>query len=377
MMNMENEHRSESPRVSRWAGVLTAFVLFVSGIGVGYLFTDPGPVDDSDEAPQSIDTTFEGAATTTTTAPRTVNTDPLLDSTTGEPIADVVEAVLPSVVQIEVGGLTQRGVGTGVIFEESGLIMTAAHVVDGASEVTVRLSDGNKYAGTVLGSNVENDIAVIEIDAEGLTAAPLSLEDKPRPGTLAIAVGSPWGLDSTVTSGIVSAVDRAITSQQGVPRVMLQTDASINPGNSGGPLVDREGRVIGINVSIFSTSGANDGVGFAVPIDRAFRVANAIVDGRPFESGFLGVRLENRDDLTAGAVITEVTVGSAAERVGLEVGDVVLEVNGVPIADFIDLAAQVRGYEPGDVIELVLEREDGLETITVELGSRPVETQEG
>src|SRR5665811_1558531 len=153
MMNMENEHRSESPRVSRWAGVLTAFVLFVSGIGVGYLFTDPGPVDDSDEAPQSIDTTFEGAATTTTTAPRTVNTDPLLDSTTGEPIADVVEAVLPSVVQIEVGGLTQRGVGTGVIFEESGLIMTAAHVVDGASEVTVRLSDGNKYAGTVLGSN--------------------------------------------------------------------------------------------------------------------------------------------------------------------------------------------------------------------------------
>lgn len=376
MMNMEHEHRSESRRASRWAGVLTAFVLFVSGIGVGYLFTEPGPTDGT-EVPQSIDTSFAGEATTTTTIPRTVNTDPLMDSTTGEPIADVVEAVLPSVVQIEVGGLTQRGVGTGVIFDESGLIMTAAHVVDGVSDVTVRLSDGNKYEGAVLGANVENDIALIEIDAEGLTAAPLALDDKPRPGTLAIAVGSPWGLDSTVTSGIVSAVDRAIPSQQGVPRVMLQTDASINPGNSGGPLVDREGRVIGINVSIFSTSGANDGVGFAVPIDRAYRVARAIIDGRPFESGFLGVRLENRDDLTAGAVITDVTEGSAADRVGLEVGDVVLEVNGVPIADFLDLAAQVRGYEPGDVIELVLEREDGLETITVELGSRPAETQEG
>ena len=340
MTGMDNDSRPGA--VTRWATLLTGLVLFLAGIGIGWLFTEPGPGDGL-EAPTAIDTTFDQSNSSTTTLPDTVSVDPAVDGLMGEPIADVAEATLPAVVQIEITGLNGGGgVGTGVIFDETGLIMTAAHVVDGASTVTVRLSDGNKFEGTVLGSDEENDIAVISIDAAGLTAAPLALENKPRPGTLAIALGSPWGLDSTVTSGIVSAVDRAIVNRTGTPRVMLQTDASINPGNSGGPLLDREGRVIGINVSIYSTSGANDGVGFAVPIDRAYRVARAIIDGRPFVSGFLGVKVENAEDLTAGAVISEVTEGSAAADAGLVIGDVVLEVNGVPIADFIDLAAQVR-----------------------------------
>ena len=376
MTNMETETRRGA--ATRWATLLTGLVLFLAGIGIGWLFTEPAPGDGAD-TPTAIDTTFEqSGSSTTTTLPDTVSVDPSVDGPTGEPIADVAEATLPAVVQIEITGLGGGGgVGTGVIFDESGLIMTAAHVVDGASSVTVRLSDGNKFEGTVLGSDEENDIAVISIDAPDLTAAPLALEDKPRAGTLAIALGSPWGLDSTVTSGIVSAVDRAIVNRSGTPRVMLQTDASINPGNSGGPLLDREGRVIGINVSIYSTSGANDGVGFAVPIDRAYRVARAIIEGRPFVSGFLGVKVENADDLTAGAVISEITPGTAAEDVGLVVGDVVLEVNGVPIADFVDLAAQVRAYEPGDTIELVVSRETGTETISVELGTNPADLQEG
>ena len=378
MMNMEHETRERST-AGRWATALTALVLFFSGVGVGWLFTDPG-TGDGLTAPTSIETIFEeDAPATTTTAPPSVATDPLISSPGEEPVAEVAEAVLPSVVQIEVRGLGQArgGVGTGVIYDESGHILTAAHVVEGVEDVVVRLADGNRYEGTVLGANEANDIAVIEIDAPGLTAAPLALEDKPRPGTLAVALGSPWGLDSTVTSGIVSAVDRAIPGQEGFPRLMLQTDASINPGNSGGPLVDRSGRVIGINVSIFSASGANDGVGFAVPIDRAYRVAQAITEGREFVSGFLGVRLENPDDLSAGAVITEVTPGTAAERVGLETGDVVLAVNDVPIADFLDLGAVVRSYEPGDVIDMLVERDGVTETITVELGTRPESSDEG
>lgn len=375
MTSMDSETRRGA--ATRWATLLTGLVLFLAGIGIGWLFTEPG--GDALDVPTAIDTTYEQpGSSTTTTLPDTVSVEPSVDGPRGEPIADVAEATLPAVVQIEITGLNGGGgVGTGVIFDETGLIMTAAHVVDGSSSVTVRLSDGNKFEGTVLGSDEENDIAVISIDAPDLTAAPLALEDKPRAGTLAIALGSPWGLDSTVTSGIVSAVDRAIVNQSGTPRVMLQTDASINPGNSGGPLLDREGRVIGINVSIYSTSGANDGVGFAVPIDRAYRVARAIIEGRPFVSGFLGVKVENADDLTAGAVISEITPGTAAEDAGLAVGDVVLEVNGVPIADFIDLAAQVRAYEPGDTIELVVSKATGTETIRVELGTNPDDVQQG
>lgn len=377
MMNMEHETRERST-AGRWATALTALVLFFSGVGIGWLFTDPGTGDES-TAPTSIDTTFEedAPATTTTTMPPSVATDPLIENPGQEPIADVAEAVLPSVVQIEVRGLGQGGVGTGVIYDEGGHILTAAHVVEGVENVVVRLADGNRYEGTVLGANEANDIAVVEIDAPDLTAAPLALDDKPRAGTLAVALGSPWRLDSTVTSGIVSAVDRVIRDPEGEPRLMLQTDASINPGNSGGPLVDRSGRVIGINVSIYSTSGANDGVGFAVPIERAYRVAQAITEGREFVSGFLGVRLGNPDDLSAGAVITEVTAGTAAERVGLETGDVVLAVNDVPIADLLDLAAVVRAYEPGDVIDMTVERDGTTETISVELGARPETTDEG
>ena len=222
----------------------------------------------------------------------------------------------------------------------------------------------------MLGGDSPNDIAVIDIDADGLVAAPLAIDDKPRPGSLAIALGSPWGLDSTVTSGIVSAVDRTLPGDDGFPRAMLQTDASINPGNSGGPLVDREGRVIGINVSIFSSSGANDGVGFAVPIDRAYRVAEAIVAGGDFVPGFLGVTLDLPADLRAGAVVISVTADTPAERAGIEVGDTVLQVNDVLIADPSDLAAQVRAYESGDSVTVVLERDGTVETLAIELGER-------
>lgn len=353
--------------------LITAIALFVSGIGIGWLFTEPVS-DESTATPDQVEASFVEPTATTAPLPDTgveVRTDPLVAVPGDEPVADVAEALLPSVVQIEVvsNGL-ERGVGTGVLYDASGLIMTAEHVVQGLDEVRVRLSDGNKVVGQIIGADAENDIAVISIDGGPYAAAPLALDDKPRPGSLAIALGSPWGLDSTVTSGIVSAVDRTILSSQGVPRSMLQTDASINPGNSGGPLVDRLGRVIGINVSIYSTSGANDGVGFAVPIDRAFRVSEALVAGGEFVSGFLGVRLDSTNDLSAGAVVSEVTPDTAAAAAGIETGDTVLSINGVPVAEPADLGAQVRAFEAGDTVELVVDRNGVVRTLVIELGAR-------
>jgi S1-C subfamily serine protease len=364
---------NQSRRAGRIATLLTAFALFVSGIGIGWLFTEPAPEEVS-ETPEEVAASFVEPTTSTTTLPSRdveVQTDPLVITPGDEPVADVAEALLPSVVQIEVvnNGI-ERGVGTGVIYDASGLVMTAEHVVAGLEEVRVRLSDGNKVVGQVVGQDANNDIAVIAIDGGPYVPAPLALDDKPRPGSLAIALGSPWGLDSTVTSGIVSAVDRTIVSGQGVPRSMLQTDASINPGNSGGPLVDRSGRVIGINVSIYSTSGANDGVGFAVPIDRAFRVSEALVAGGEFVAGFLGVRLDNTSDLSAGAVVAEVTPDTAAEAAGIRVGDTVLSINDVPVAEPADLGAQVRAFQAGDTVELEIDRNGSVETLVIELGAR-------
>ena len=199
-----------------------------------------------------------------------------------EPVADAAEVILPSVVHIQTGS----GIGSGVVYDE-GLVMTAAHVVGDAETVGIRFNDGEQVTGTVVGTAPEVDIAVIEVPRTDVTVADFDT-DKPRVGQMAIAVGSPWGLESTVTSGIVSAVDQTNCSFDTCSS-MVQTDAAINPGNSGGPLVDREGNVIGINVSIFSQSGANDGVGFAVPADIALAYAEAIVSGEPLETAFFGV----------------------------------------------------------------------------------------
>jgi S1-C subfamily serine protease len=291
-----------------------------------------------------------------------------------EPIADAAAVILPSVVQIQTGTGLESGVGSGVIYDAAGLILTAAHVVRGNETVTVRFADGEQVEGTVLGGTEGADVAVVQVDRTGLPAAELALDDDPRVGQLAIAVGSPWGLQGTVTSGIVSAVDQAIPSGASA-RAVLQTDAAINPGNSGGPLVDREGRVLGINVSIFSLSGANDGVGFAVPIDIAHDIAERLVAGEEIEGAFLGVSLEVVESGRAGAVIAKVTPGTAADEAGVEVGDLVVEIDGAPVPTREDLAAQVQTFRPGDTVDLVVIRDGEELTLTVTLGERPDEGQ--
>ncbi len=349
-------------RVLIW---LAALALFGAGIGIGWLVgTEPATETAGTAAVVTAETAPSGSIPET--APPT--TAPLVEGgSSAEPVADVAEALLPSIVQIQTSG----GIGSGVIYDSNGLILTAAHVVDGSRNVTVRLFDGDKLPGEVLGTDANDDIAVVRVDRKGLPAAPLALDEKPRVGQLAIALGSPWGLDSTVTAGVVSAVDRPLSDARGITRSMIQTDAPINPGNSGGALADRYGRVIGINVSIFSVTGANSGVGFAVPIDRAYEVAQAIVEGKRIEPAFLGVRGTDRAIGEGGALITEVMPGSAAEQAGIQVGDLVTSLDGEPITGIRDLAAAVRSRQPGDVVELEVVRDGETLTLQVELGAQP------
>jgi putative serine protease PepD len=285
-----------------------------------------------------------------------------------EPVADAAAVIMPSVVQIQAG----QGVGSGVIYDSNGLILTAAHVVEGVDTVTVRFADGEQVEGTVRGGTSGADVAVIEVDRTGLPAAELALDDDPQVGQMAIAVGSPWGLQGTVTSGIISAVDQAIP-QGTSARAVLQTDAAINPGNSGGPLVDRQGRVIGINVSIFSLSGANDGVGFAVPIDIAHDIAESIVAGEEIQTAYLGVSLGAVESGQGGALIDDVTAGTGADEAGLEVGDLVISIDGAPVQDGGDLAAQVQTHQPGDTVDLVIVRDGSEMTISVTMSERPAD----
>jgi S1-C subfamily serine protease len=348
----------EQRRPSGWLSAL----LFFGAVGLvvaGILLLHPG-------------TSTTGAAPeTTTTTSTTSTTTPTLDvaatSTVfgDEPVADAAEIILPSVVHIQ----TRTGVGSGVIYAD-GLVITAAHVVQSEETVGVRFTDGEQVNGTVLGMAAEVDIAVIQVDRDGLTPATF-VDSKPRVGQMAIAVGSPWGLESTVTAGIISAVDQTNCFFGGSCAAMVQTDAAINPGNSGGALVDRHGHVVGINVSIFTASGANDGVGFAVPANIATTYADAIVSGEPIETAFLGV---GGDDVTdegqAGAVITSVSPDSGAESAGLEVDDLIIGFDGVPILGIRDLIAQVRAHQPGGTVEVLILRDGEEITLTATLGVR-------
>jgi S1-C subfamily serine protease len=212
-----------------------------------------------------------GGQPSTTPAPQQPGSDP----SGSEPIADTAAKLLPSVVQIE----TSAGLGAGFIADPSGLILTAGHVVGTSSQVTVKLADGSTTPGTVVAVDTSIDTAVVSIQRSDLPALPLANSDQVRVGQIVIAVGSPFGLDQTVTNGIVSALGRSITTEAGPLSNLIQTDAPINPGNSGGPLSDQSGAIIGINTAIASQSGGSNGVGFAVPINEAASLLQSAKNG--------------------------------------------------------------------------------------------------
>ncbi|MGQ0617514.1 MAG: S1C family serine protease [Acidimicrobiia bacterium] len=343
----------------RWRAlfvVVLALAMLGGGFGLSQLVGSPSSSSDGNGLPAREET-----------AGPTPTVDP---SATEEPIAAVAAAVSPAVVQIETGD----GLGSGVIYDADGYILTAAHVLDGArSAVQVRLADGSTHRGEVLGADDGSDIAVVKIDGvDGLAVANLGVDVKLVVGQTAVAVGSPFGLDQTVTAGIVSAIDRPVQTPSGAID-MIQTDAPINPGNSGGPLADRKGRIIGINDAI-ATDGvgeSNAGVGFAIPIGTAMAVAERIVAGESVEFGYLGVTTQGSGSglIGEGAIVVRVEPGSPAAGAGIEEGDRITAVDGAAVRDQVDLAARIRGNQPGDQVTVTLNRDGDERDIDVTLGT--------
>ncbi len=335
------------------AAVLAVVLLLGAGFGIGQL---------RDRGSANASATGSSPGTPVVVAPSRIKAG-------DEPVAAVAKALLPAVVQLE----TDQGLGSGVVYDKNGFILTAAHVVQGASQVTVRLADGTKLTGRVLGTDSGTDIGVVKVDRNNLQPAALALKVPLQVGQTAVAIGSPFGLEGSVTSGVVSAVNRSLPTQGGSVFEVLQTDAPINPGNSGGALADREGRVIGINDSIRSESGGNEGVGFAVPIDIAAASAARIVQGKSSASGYLGVSGTDPTLGQAGALVNEVVNGGPAAKAGLQVGDLVVSINGKAVQGMDDLAAQVRILEPGQRVQLGIVRVGKQQTITATLTNRPNE----
>ncbi len=343
--------------VSFVAGGLIA----ASGFGAARLTT-------TSETTAAGTTPVSTVATTVPASSSNSETAPLVPPDVDEPAAFVAKTLGPSVVQIE----TSLGLGSGVIFGD-GLILTNNHVVAGARALRVQLADGRVLAGEVLGTDVNTDVGVVSVGpGEDLPIAPLATGEKAQVGQVAIAIGSPFDLQQSVTAGIVSAVDRPIQNNEQSVVAMIQTDAPINPGNSGGALADRRGRVIGINTAIQTDglSSANVGVGFAIPIDTAIRIADLLVAGEPIQPGFLGVRGDEPPGGEAGVRLTEVTTGSAAESAGLRVGDRVLSLDGAPVTQFPELAGLVLANQAGDTVSLEVIREGELVELDVTLGLR-------
>ncbi|MDQ3156860.1 MAG: trypsin-like peptidase domain-containing protein, partial [Actinomycetota bacterium] len=303
-------------------------------------------------------------------------------------VEKVAKSVLPSVVQINVKGSSESGSGTGIIISSDGQILTNNHVVEGAADsgtITVSFNDGSISRAEILGRDPVTDLAVIKAkDKSGLTPATLGSSNDLQVGQEVVAIGSPFGLESTVTSGIVSALNRPVSSSngsgddQGTVFPAVQTDAAINPGNSGGPLVDLDGRVVAINSAIRTngTSSADSGsigLGFAIPIDLAKNVSKHLVKGEKVEHARIGITVGNsveEDGITTiGAEIKDVTSGGAGDKAGLKKGDIVTALNGNAVNGADALVASIRGYEPGEKVELTYLRDGKKKTTDVTLSS--------
>ena len=277
-------------------------------------------------------------------------------------------------------GPQARGVGSGFIISSDGLILTNAHVVEDAAELVVRLADKREFKGKVLGADKLTDVAVVKIDAKDLPALRLGSSDKLRVGEWVAAIGSPFGLESSVTAGIVSAKSRNLPDDRLVP--FIQTDVAVNPGNSGGPLFNMAGEVVGINSQIFSTSGGYMGLSFAIPIDLAVKIKDQLVKDGKVSRGRLGVGIQGMDQALAetfglkspqGALVSKVEPGLAAAKAGLKEGDVILEFNGKPLKDSAELPALVAESSPGAEVKLKIWRDRAEKTLDLKVGAAEAE----
>ena len=277
------------------------------------------------------------------------------------------------------GGLPKRHVratGSGFIINANGYILTNNHVIDGATQVTVKLSDGRELPGKVLGRDPKTDIALLKIEASGLRVIPLGDSSASQVGEPVMAIGNPFGLEQTVTTGIVSATGRSIGA--GPYDDFIQTDASINPGNSGGPLINARGQAIGINTAIFSQSGGSVGIGFAIPVSLAKSVVTQLAESGKVTRGWLGVAIQpvtpdlaksfGRAD-NSGALVSAVTDGSPADKAGLKAGDIITEYDGRKLERAGDLPRAVAGTPVGHKVQVSVVRDGKPLTLTAGIGT--------
>jgi S1-C subfamily serine protease len=267
----------------------------------------------------------------------------------------------------------QEGVGSGVVYTNDGYIITNSHVAGEAIELTVTLSDGSEYPAKLVGADKNTDIAVIKIDAKDLKPANFTSIENVKVGEVAIALGSPFGLQKSVTMGVVSALGRDIPiSAETLPMVdLIQTDATINPGNSGGPLVNSTGQVIGINTLIFSSSGVSSGIGFAIPSDTAVNIARQIIKFGKAKIPFMGIEMVESNSDVKGVHIKSVTAGYPAEKAGIRSGDIITEFNGKKVETQFQLLAQILRHNVGDSVELSVYRSGNYLKISLMLVESP------
>lgn len=427
----EPPYRPRNPAVTMLVAsvLLAVFGLVGIGIGVGSIFfnQDPPPPEVVVVSGPQVVSAVPGQSPTLQTplvvpptdqSPSEQSTDSVVPV---DPVVEVARAVIPSVVLIEAvateeqeaefpefdlpelgpegelppeseleppeelpEGLEDRplivGQGSGIIYDLSGHILTNAHVVGEAKDVRVQFADGTRAEGTVVGTAPAIDVALVKVDADiALTPAVFADRSTVEVGQLAVAVGSPFGLQQSVTSGIVSAVGRAVREGTGESAFveMIQTDAPINPGNSGGALANRFGQVIGMN-TLIQTDGSmgNIGLGFAIPSDIALNIAQRILAGESTELGFLGVSGTDPEMGQPGALVIEVHDDTPADRAGLMAGDLIVHIDGEAVSTFTELAAKVQFRAPGTEVELEVVRDGEPITLTVVIGSLPVEESE-
>jgi len=289
----------------------------------------------------------------------------------------IVKNVQPSVVTVQ----TENGLGSGIIYDPNGYIVTNNHVVASGTTYTVQFASGEQLPATLVGTDPTTDVAVLKVDKTGLPAAKFD-QSLPQVGPLAVAMGSPLGFDETVTVGIISGLQRTIpgSAQESQALVdLIQTDAAISPGNSGGALVDADSQVVGMNVAYIPPSASAVSIGFAIPAQTVVNVATDIISGKPVQHAFLGIRYGTLTPEIAqqyninsdhGLVVLEVQSGTPADQAGMKPGDVIISVDGQQMNQVEDLIAVLHQHSPGDTVPIVIERNNQQQTLNVTLGNQ-------
>jgi putative serine protease PepD len=364
---MDGDPSERNEVMNRRRTLSTAAVLVAAaGLGVGGAATYAGLSPDSQTVVRQVTVTGAEQAA----------------DTTGLSVSDIYQNTYKGVVEITVtqgggqptpfgGQQTQQALGSGFVIDDQGHIVTNEHVVDGATSIKVRLWDGKTYDATLVGSDASTDLAVIKLDAPSSVLEPLTLADSGsvQVGDTVVAIGSPFGLENTVTSGIVSALHRTMTSPNNFTiDDSIQTDAAINHGNSGGPLLNSAGQVIGVNAQIESDGGGSDGVGFAIPSNTVKSITSELISTGKAEHAYLGVSVEDSN----GAVkLAEVRSGTPAEAAGLQAGDTIVSIDGQRVTTGDGLTSSISAKKPGDKVTIVFERGGQTHSVEVTLASRP------